>query len=116
MENKVSSFQNEGLKIGHAMAEVAVNHAGTEWKSMALDAFRRYAKQHKFFTTEDVRLSNEDIPLPPDTRAWGGVARAAVAEGFVLGDGWTRAQSKTVHGMVVTRWASKIYYAPHFDI
>ena len=98
-----------GLRLGHAMAEKAANHAGSEWKTIALEAFRQYAKHHESFTTEQVRLANEDIPLPPDTRAWGGIARTAKTEGFIASDGWTRAESRTVHGMVVTRWKSKIH-------
>jgi len=33
----------------------------------------------------------------------------AKKEGYVEPSGWVRAQSLTVHGMVVTLWESKIY-------
>ena len=102
-------MNNAGLKIGHARAEDAAAHAGDEWKAIALEVFKQYAKKHSVFTTEQVRLTAEDIPAPPDARAWGSIARAAQTEGFIEGDGWIRAESRTVHGMVVTRWKSKIY-------
>lgn len=107
--------ENLGLKLGHARAEDAANNAGDEWKAIALAAFKQYAKQHELFTTEQVRLTVENVPAPPDARAWGSIARTAQAEGFILGDGWVRAESKTVHGMVVTRWKSKIYYPTHIN-
>ena len=100
---------NEGLKIGHIKADEAASHAGTEWKDVALAAFKQYAKNHSHFTTEQVRLASTDtVPSPPDTRAWGGIARIAKLKGFILSNGWVRAESKTVHGMVVTRWKSTI--------
>jgi len=100
---------HEGLAIGHAMADLAADNAGAEWKDIAMKAFERHAQSHTNFTTEDVRLANPDLPAPPDSRAWGGIARAARAAGIVDSEGWVRANSKTVHGMVVTSWRSKIF-------
>jgi hypothetical protein len=97
---------NESLALGHAMAELAGDNAGEDWKEDALAAFISHARAHKFFTTEEVRLTNPDLPLPPDNRAWGAVARRAAKDGIVESVGWTRAKSRTVHGMVVTQWAS----------
>ena len=105
MSNKC---QNEGLAIGHEMAEIAANHAGEDWKEMAYDAFVSYARSHDKFTTEEIRQDNPELPSPPDTRAWGAIARRAVADDIVRSAGWTRAKSRTVHGMVVTLWESKI--------
>lgn len=100
---------NEGLKIGHAMAEVAANNAGEAWEHIAYEAFVRHAKSHQFFLTEDVRNSNPDIPIPPDMRAWGHIARLAKKEGVVSGHLFTRAKNRSVHGMVVTMWKSNIF-------
>lgn len=97
---------NESLALGHSMAEVAGDNAGDDWKEAAFEAFVAHARTHKFFTTEEVRQNNPDLPSPPDTRAWGAVARRAVKDGVVKSAGWTRAKSMTVHGMVVTRWES----------
>jgi hypothetical protein len=100
----MTEYQNEGLAIGHAMAEVAADNAGEDWKGVAYEAFVNHAYKHDAFTTEEVRRANPDLPSPPDTRAWGAVARRAVKEGVVRSAGWTRAKSLTVHGMVVTKW------------
>jgi hypothetical protein len=100
---------NEGLRIGHAMAEIAANNAGETWKRMAYEAFVKHAKSHEFFLTEDVRNNNPDLPMPPDTRAWGYIARLAKKEKIVSGHLFTRAKSRSVHGMVVTMWKSNIF-------
>jgi hypothetical protein len=100
----MSEYQNEGLALGHAMAEVAAENAGAGWQDEAYDAFVRHANTHETFTTEEVRLANTNLPCPPDTRAWGAVARRAAREGIVQSVGWTRAKSLKVHGMVVTKW------------
>ena len=98
-----------GLAIGHAMADLAANKAGKEWQAEAFYAFKLHAMKHQFFTTEEVRAANPDIPPPPDERAWGSVALRAKRENLVVGSEWVRANSRTVHGMVVTRWHSNIY-------
>lgn len=98
--------KNESLALGHEMAELAGDNAGEDWKDTAFEAFVNHARKHKFFTTEEVRQSNPDLPSPPDTRAWGAVVRRAVKNGVVKSAGWTRAKSLTVHGMVVTQWES----------
>ena len=100
---------HEGLALGHASAEIAAAHAGSEWVRIALEAFLNFAKTHRTFTTEQVRQAFPDLPLPPDKRAWGGVARLAKSEGIAEPIDWVRADSRTVHGMVVTLWRSKVF-------
>ena len=100
---------NQGLLLGHKMAEVAGQHAGDKWMSEALDAVRVFALKNKYFTTEQVRFDYPDMLEPPDKRAWGAVVRLAKKQGFIEPAGWVRAESLTVHGMVVTKWESKIY-------
>jgi hypothetical protein len=102
-------MSHEGLAIGHASADSAASRAGTAWIAEAMHAFRVHALHNKYFTTEQVRLANPDIPEPPDRRAWGAVPRIAKKEGIIRAHGWTRADSRTVHGMVVTMWESGIY-------
>ena len=102
-------MEHEGLAIGHAMADVAGRHAGADWMEVALSAVRDYAQENERFTTEQIRAANPDMPAPPDKRAWGSVVRTAHREGFIVPHGWVRAESRTVHGMVVTMWVSKIY-------
>jgi len=98
-----------GLEIGHAKAKQAAEHAGSDWQKTALEAFKAFAKTHKSFKTEDVRNANPDIPPPPDKRAWGQVALDARRKQMIVGGGYVRAESKSVHGMAVTLWLSKIY-------
>ena len=100
---------NKGLETGHAMAELAAYRAGFDWKLLALEAVRQHALQKRYFTTEQVRWANPDLPEPPDKRAWGAIARLAKKEGFTQPHNWIRAESNSVHGMVVTLWASRIY-------
>jgi hypothetical protein len=100
--------EHQGLAIGHAMAEVAAKNAGSEWVETALEAVRIHATMNKYFTTEQVRAAFENLPEPPDRRAWGAVVRRAKKEGLIHPHGWVRAQSLSVHGMVVTMWESKI--------
>jgi len=104
-----SNEMNEGLQIGHSMAEVAADNAGETWKRLAYEAFVKHAKSHEFFMTEDVRSANPDLPTPPDMRAWGQVALLAKREEVVSGHLFTRAKSRSVHGMVVTMWRSNIF-------
>jgi hypothetical protein len=99
---------NQGLVLGHAMADKAGERAGSGWVRIALDAVRKFAIENDSFTTEQVRFANPDLPEPPDKRAWGAVVRIAKKEGFIEASGWVRAESLTVHGMVVTKWSSKI--------
>lgn len=100
--------EHQGLAIGHAMAEVAAKNAGSEWVATALEAVRRHALTNKYFTTEQVRAAYEDLPEPPDRRAWGAVVRKAQKEGLIQSHGLVRSQNLTRHGMVVTMWESKV--------
>ena len=103
---------HQGLALGHASADIAVAHAGSEWANIALEAFLDFARTNQTFTTEQVRGAFPDLPPPPDKRAWGGIARIAKSEGIVEPIGWVRANSRTVHGMVVTLWKSKVFMQP----
>jgi Zn-dependent protease with chaperone function len=100
---------HEGLALGHEAAHAAANNAGETWTAQAYSAFVSYALTHLAFTTEEVRLANTDLPEPPDMRAWGAIPRMAKAAGIVTPAGWVRANSRAVHGMVVTLWESTIF-------
>jgi hypothetical protein len=99
---------NQGVLIGHAMADVVGENAGDGWVGMALDAVRRFAIENDEFTTEQVRFANPDLPVPHDNRAWGAVILIAKKQGFIEASGWVRSESLRVHGTVVTKWSSKI--------
>ena len=97
-----------GLQIGHAMAKVAADHAGEDWKELAYASFKEFARLNYEFTTEQVREASLHVPPPPDKRAWGFIAKKASKEKIVQALGPVRAESKTVHGMYVTLWRSNI--------
>lgn len=97
-------FTKTGRKLGHEAAERAANKAGEDWKAQAYRAFVAFARRGAPFTTEQVRADNPDIPSPPDMRAWGQIAAEAQRNGVVVSIGLTRARSRTVHGMIVTKW------------
>ena len=99
---------NEGLRIGHTMAEVAADNAGETWKRMAYEAFVKHAKNHEFFVTEDVRNDNPDIPPPPDKRAWGYIALIAKREEVASIHSLVRSKSRICHGRILTMWKSNI--------
>ena len=100
---------NEGLRIGHEMAEVAADNAGETWKRMAHEAFVKHAKKHEFFVTEDVRNDNPDIPRPPDKRAWGYIALIAKREEIVSSHSLVKSKSRICHGRILTMWKSNIF-------
>ena len=104
---------HEGLAIGHARANDAAKSAGSEWVQTALMAFTEFAKKNRTFTTEQVRAAYPDMEEPPDMRAWGAIPRLARKEGIVEPHGWVRADSRSVHGMVVTLWQSKVFRGDH---
>ena len=100
---------NIGLKIGVEKAKQAMDHASDEWKKNAYDAFVKHAKTHKTFTTEQVRLSSIDkVGLPPDSRAWGGIALIAKKNSIVVNDGLIHSVDKNKHGIPVTLWKSLV--------
>lgn len=81
--------------------EAAADHAERSvdgWVEMAIDKLRGYAKRtSEPFTIEQARLALEKrIPLPPDARAWGSVARKAAARGLIRRVGFRPAESS--HG------------------
>ena len=105
--------KHEGLALGHVMADLAADNAGEAWKAEAYAVFREYAIKNELFTTEQVRKFNTDMDSPPDERAWGSIALQAKRDNIVVADSWVRATSRSVHGMVVTKWRSLIYRGAH---
>jgi hypothetical protein len=93
----------DGLTLGHAAAERAADHAGEEWKDRAYSAFTDYARDHKTFTTEDVRRAS-DVGEPPDNRAWGAVALRAKRAGVVRHIDFARVKDPCCHSNVVSLW------------
>ena len=94
------------IEIGLERAKQAADRAGDEWKAAAYQAFVKYAREHKSFTTEEVRKANPELPPAPDQRAWGHIAKAAERGEIVEAAGYKRAQSS--NGRVSVLWQSTL--------
>ena len=94
------------IEHGLKRAKDAADHAGDEWKAYAYQAFVQYAREHKTFTTEEVRKANPDLPAAPDQRAWGHIAKSAERGEIVEAVGFKRAQSS--NGRVSVLWGSML--------
>ena len=91
-----------GRDVGHAMARIAADHAGQDWKDSALAALKSFAASHHQFTVEDVRSAFPSIKAPTD-KAWGAVVLMARKEGLIAAVG----NVKVAGGrMVATLWQS----------
>ena len=94
------------IEIGLERAKQAANRAGEEWKAAAYQAFVQYAREHKTFTTEEVRKAYPDLPVAPDQIAWGHIAKAAERGEIVEAVGYKRADSS--NGRVSVLWGSTL--------
>lgn len=92
-------------QIGFEKAEQAAEHAGEEWRANAYQAIVDYARTHKLFTVEDVRI-HAKLKECRELRAWGAIIRYAEKNGLVERVGWVRAKTRHVHGRAVTQWRS----------
>ena len=104
MTDQQMAIDFSGRDIGHAKAEVAADHAGQEWKRLAMAALRMYAEQHRQFTIEDVRLAHSSIVAPTD-KAWGSIALRARRDGLITACGNVKVQAGR---MVATLWQSRL--------
>jgi hypothetical protein len=93
---------------GMQLAVQRADRRHDRWQDIALDAWLEYARTHVTFTTEDVRTASVHVPVPPDKRAWGAVARRAAKEGIVQKIGMVQARSPTVHAMYVAHYESRV--------
>lgn len=65
--------------------QMALEFAGDEWKNQAFSFLLQYARSHEVFSGEDVSDAHiaAGHPQPKDLRAWGGLYRKAVNDGFI---------------------------------
>ena len=96
---------------GHAAAKAAADHADreiAEWTKRAIALFSVYARKSTGpFLTEEARQYAESHGLqePPDSRAWGHVAKAAQKAGIVVSAGFGAAKSS--NGSPKVLWKKK---------
>jgi hypothetical protein len=86
----------------------AVEHANVEvkgWSDQAYNYLIDYATKHKQFMVEDVREASKDvIPVPPSTRAWGGVVVRASKAGVIRRKGFQNVKNAKAHCTPATLW------------
>jgi len=96
---------------GHTAAKAAADHADreiAEWTKRAIALFSVYARKSTGpFLTEEARQYAESHGLqePPDSRAWGHVAKAAQKSGIVVSAGFGAAKSS--NGSPKVLWKKK---------
>ena len=94
-------------KMGALAASQHADKVNGEWSVLAGCLFVDYAKHiacGEPFLTEDVRAWCEDVlPVPPDRRAWGHIARSLCNEGLIEEAGFRRAKSSNGSPKVLWR-------------
>jgi len=108
----MSAGPQSGFALALQGAERAADHADrtcADWTELAQAAFRKYAREHALFTTEDVSAVSADVPPPPDKRAWGSVAMSACRAGVCEKAGMGVSKLPHAHHRPITIWLSKIY-------
>ena len=88
---------------------LALENAGSEWKSQALEIVRQVALRHAEFTSDETRAAAEaaGIVEPPSANAWGGIFFAAARAGFCQRTDTVRPSNRTAaHRHHNTVWRS----------
>ena len=97
------------LVLGIAQAAEHADEVSPRWTDRAYDALVAHAKQHTFFTVEQVRMAVAGkLPDPPTSRAWGSVVVRAKRAGIIAHAGHTEATDPAVHCNLVTLWRSML--------
>lgn len=97
----------EARDSGIAQAAEHADEVSPRWTDRAYKALVEHAKQHTFFTVEQVRMAVAGtLPEPPTTRAWGSVVVRASRAGIITHAGHTEATDPAVHCNLVTLWRS----------
>ena len=81
-----------GYHSGHSAAEDAADNAGPIWREFAYQHFLEYARDAGQFVTGMARQYAEvvcGLEPPPDSRAWGAIAKRAQRAGLIVDTGRT---------------------------
>src|SRR5271166_1368234 len=96
-ENTAEELRDEGIERSADSAE----RASPGWADAAYDVFEDFIRGRpgELVSTEDVRLSSagQMLPPPPDSRAWGGVARRVARSGLIVKHGYDQMKAPKSH-------------------
>lgn len=99
-----------GADAGMTVAASHADRTYSGWSDDAVEFFALFARRSgdNPFMTEEVRAWAEKLgfPPPPDSRAWGHVAKRAAISGAVRKIGYDKQRSATCHGSPKTLWVS----------
>ena len=97
-----------GIVLMRLGIKKAVTHANVEvngWSDQAYNYLLDYTKTHKEFMVEEVRESSKGIvPIPPSTRAWGGIVVKASKAGVIKRKGFKNVKNVKAHCTPATLW------------
>lgn len=99
-----------GAEAGMTVAASHADREEADWSYFAEELFILYAIQHPDgFMTEEVRVwaGKLGFTAPPDSRAWGYVARKVARDGHIEAVGYAKQKSSTCHGSPKTIWKLK---------
>lgn len=105
-QEQLSMFDGAGLaKEGIARAIESAENENEGWVKLAYDFLVKYSRTHKEFMCEDVREASEGIvPVPPSSRAWGGIIRQARKSGLIVKKGYRAVKNPKAHSTPATLW------------
>jgi|ETNvirome_6_1000_1030641.scaffolds.fasta_scaffold33731_1 hypothetical protein len=98
---EIMDLRDRGIKI--ALDNADSTH--DKWSDKAYNFLKDYIKSHREFMAEDVRMaSEEEVPIPPSKRAWGGVVLRASKAGLIRRVGFSNVKNLKAHGTPATVW------------
>ena len=103
--DKARELRDQGMRAASDHADAVV----PTWTERALAYVHAIAMRQRTFTMEDVRMfaHNDGLPLPPDGRAWGTVARVAAHRKWIAKQAYKEiAKDPKVHMNEVQVWRS----------
>jgi len=90
----------------------AIQHAEefyNDWQKKALDFLYLYAREHRRFSAEMVRLEAKGIvEEPPCLRAWGGIMMIGSKRRWIKQIGYTKVENPRAHKANAAYWESML--------
>ena len=91
------------LGIEQSLATAESTH--DSWADKAYNYLLDYMLDNKEFMTEDVRIASmSSIPIPTNTRAWGGIVVRARRNNLIQRKGYSAVKNPKAHRTPATLW------------